>query len=48
MLYSIVGVLFLIVALIVVVYTIYNSMIKESIKIMNNEANKMNNNKEEE
>lgn len=48
MLYSIVGVLFLIAALVVVVYTIYNSMIKESIKIMNNEANKINNNKEEE
>lgn len=47
MLYSIVGILFLIAALVVVVYTIYNSMIKEFIRI-NNELNKINNDKEEE
>ena len=46
MLYSIVGALFLIAALVVIVYTIYNSMIKEFIKI-NNEINKINNDKEE-
>lgn len=47
MLYSIVGALFLIAALVVIVYTIYNSMIKEFIRI-NNEINKINNDKEEE
>lgn len=46
MLYSIVGALFLIAALIVIVYTIYNSMIKEFTRI-NNELNKINNDKEE-
>ena len=46
MLYSIVGALFLIAALVVIVYTIYNSMIKEFIKI-NNEINKIKNDKEE-
>jgi archaellum component FlaF (FlaF/FlaG flagellin family) len=46
MLYSIVGALFLIAALVVIVYTIYNSMIKEFTRI-NNELNKINNNKEE-
>lgn len=47
MLYSIVGAIFLIAALVVIVYTIYNSMIKEFIKI-NNELNKINKDKEEE
>lgn len=47
MLYSIVGALFLIAALVVIVYTIYNSMIKEFTRI-NNELNKINNDKEEE
>ena len=46
MLYSIVGALFLIAALVVIVYTIYDSMIKEFIRI-NNEINKINNDKEE-
>lgn len=46
MLYSIVGAIFLIAALVVIVYTIYNSMIKEFIKI-NNEINKIKNDKEE-
>jgi archaellum component FlaF (FlaF/FlaG flagellin family) len=46
MLYSIVGALFLIAALVVIVYTIYNSMIKEFTRI-NNELNKINNDKEE-
>lgn len=40
MFYSIVGAIFLIIALIVIVYTIYDSMIKEFTRI--------NNNKEEE
>ena len=47
MLYSIVGSLFLIAALVVIVYTIYDSMIKEFTRI-NNEINKINNDKEEE
>lgn len=47
MLYSIVGSLFLIAALIVIVYTIYNTMIKEFTRI-NNELNRINNDKEEE
>ena len=47
MLYSVVGSLFLIAALVVIVYTIYNTIIKEITRI-NNELNRINNDKEEE
>ena len=40
MLYSIVGAIFLIIALIVIVYTIYDSMIKEFTRINNNKEEK--------